>query len=115
MDFAEEAVLDGQYKQEETSGDKRGLYCKQFEIEERGKKKGLLVLVSERDGEAFNIRYIKINQANRKGFIVADALKNRALLEEECPWADRQERNLSPALLNAMADSDRIQHRRHTA
>ena len=67
LDFGIDAVRNGQCVTETTDGDVRDIYFKQYDF--AGTQRGLITLVSARDGEVFNIRYITRNQAKAKGFL----------------------------------------------
>jgi hypothetical protein len=99
LDFGQEAVRSGQFIQEETNGDKRDLYYKHFDV--GGKEKGILVVVSARDGEAFNLHFIKDKQAKKKGFHV---MKHRS------PGHDPNGQPLV-ALLNFIVAADEVEDR----
>jgi hypothetical protein len=83
LEYAQDSVRSGQHIKETTNGDTRGVYYKEHEIvsikDGVQKKKGIACIVSERDGEAFDIRYMNKGQALRKGLInrTRPAKKNR--------------------------------------
>ena len=65
-----------------------------------GKERGLMTLVSARDGEASNIRYITRNQAKAKGFLNRDRGSPLGYGPNEQP---------SATVLNAIVAADRTE------